>query len=113
MRFVLLSLVAISACQQTPEAAPEMSRANVQMGEELAQRHCASCHAIGRQGESLHPEAPAFRDLARAYPPEALTESLAEGIMTGHPDMPVFVFGETEADALVAYLKSIQAPLEI
>jgi cytochrome c len=113
MRYFLLSFVLIAACQQPPSNSPPMTQKNVEMGESLAKQHCAGCHAIGRSDVSPHPEAPAFRDLAQSYPPEALAESLSEGIMTGHPDMPVFVFGENETDALVAYLKSIQAPLRI
>ncbi len=106
-------LLFAAACQQVSPDRPPMSRADVAEGRELAQKHCSSCHAIGKAGPSVHPEAPPFRELAQSYPPDALAESLIEGIMTGHPDMPVFVFGEKETDALVAYLNSIQDPAEI
>jgi K+-transporting ATPase ATPase B chain len=36
-------------------------------------------------------------------------EALAEGIRTGHPQMPEFVFAPDEVDSIIAYLKSIQA----
>ena len=41
------------------------------------------------------------------YPPDDLAEALAEGIMSGHPDMPQFVFRPTEIEALVAYLNTL------
>jgi hypothetical protein len=43
-----------------------------------------------------------------SYPIEALEETLGEGIITGHPDMPEFRFESNEAGAIIAYLKSIQ-----
>ncbi len=52
--------------------------------------------------------APAFRDLASRYPIENLAEALAEGIVTGHPAMPVFTFEPREIDALLAYIGSLK-----
>jgi mono/diheme cytochrome c family protein len=80
----------------------------IKRGEELLQRDCARCHAIGPTGASPHPEAPAFRTLGRRYPIESLEESLAEGIMSGHPDMPEFEFDAADVGAIIAYLNSIQ-----
>lgn len=77
-------------------------------GEQLLQRDCASCHAIGRTGASPRPDAPAFRTLGQRYRIEALEESLAEGIMSGHPDMPEFSFDADDVGAIIAYLNSIQ-----
>ena len=37
-----------------------------------------------------------------------LTESLAEGIVSGHPDMPIFVFSPHDVEAIIQYLQSIQ-----
>ncbi len=63
-----------------------------------------------RTGESTHPEAPAFRTLGKRYPIESLEEALGEGIISGHPDMPEFVFESNDVGAIIAYLKSIQEP---
>ncbi|HWP27063.1 MAG TPA: cytochrome c [Xanthobacteraceae bacterium] len=79
-------------------------------GEQLLATHCAMCHAIGRQGNSPHRQAPPFRTLAKRYPIEALEEALGEGLYTGHPDMPEFVFAPADVGAILAYLKSIQEP---
>src|SRR5262249_40060141 len=77
-------------------------------GEVLVKENCSRCHAIGKEGNSPHPEAPPFRTLSTRYPIEDLSESLAEGIVSGHPDMPIFVFGPADVEAIVDYLKSIQ-----
>jgi len=37
-----------------------------------------------------------------------LAEALAEGILTGHPQMPEFAFPPDDVAAIIAYLKSIQ-----
>ena len=77
-------------------------------GEVLVRENCSRCHAIGLTGESPNPVAPPFRTLSAKYPIENLAEALAEGIVSGHPDMPIFVFSPHAVDAIVAYLKSIQ-----
>lgn len=77
-------------------------------GEELLKRDCASCHAVGRTGESPHRSAPAFRTLGQRYPIESLEEALGEGLMSGHPDMPEFKFDADDVGDIIAYLKSIQ-----
>ena len=53
------------------------------------------------------PNAP-FRTLSSKYPVEDLAELLAEGIVSGHPDMPIFVFSPQDIEAIILYLKSIQ-----
>jgi cytochrome c len=79
-------------------------------GEELLQKNCASCHAVGTTGESPHKSAPTFRTLGQRYPIESLEEALGEGIVSGHPDMPEFTFDADDVGDIIAYLKSIQIP---
>ena len=81
----------------------------IDKGEVLVKENCSRCHAIGKEGDSPHKEAPPFRTLAKNYPIEDLAESLAEGIVSGHPDMPIFVFGPHDVEAIIEYLQSIQA----
>jgi mono/diheme cytochrome c family protein len=76
----------------------------------LAERMCSQCHAIGRRGESPHADAPAFRALDRRLDLDSFMERLREGLVTGHPDMPMFRFTREDARAFVLYLRSIQAP---
>lgn len=79
-------------------------------GNELLAQKCSRCHAIGRTGSSSHRQAPAFRTLGKRYPIDTLAEALAEGLSTGHPDMPDFVFDIEDVGAILAYLESIQEP---
>jgi len=78
-------------------------------GEALVKENCSRCHAIGKEGTSPHPPAPPFRTLSSKYPVEDLAESLAEGIVSGHPDMPIFVFSPHDVEAIIQYMESIQA----
>ena len=77
-------------------------------GQALVEANCSPCHAIGKTGESPHPEAPPFRTLSERYPIEALEEAFAEGIETGHPDMPSFTAEPGQIADILAYLWSIQ-----
>jgi mono/diheme cytochrome c family protein len=79
----------------------------VRRGEALAEKLCARCHAVTAAGESPLRLAPPFRTLPQRYPVEHLAEALAEGIVTGHPDMPQFAFGPAEIDALLSFIDSL------
>ena len=77
-------------------------------GEALLQKHCGACHATARTDVSRDKTAPAFRTLGQRYPIESLEEALAEGMLSGHPDMPEFSFDADQVGAIIDYLKSIQ-----
>jgi mono/diheme cytochrome c family protein len=86
----------------------EAQEPTIQRGRAFAKANCARCHAISRSGKSPLPKAPPFRTLHERYPVEDLTESLAEGIRTGHPAMPEFVLNEDQIRDLISYLKSLE-----
>jgi hypothetical protein len=58
--------------------------------------------------ESPLPIAPPFRTLHRRYPVESLRESLAEGIMTAHQNMPEFRLEPDQINDFLAFLKSLE-----
>lgn len=105
MKSVLAALLCllVTAASAFPAERDETNR-----GKTLVTEHCSRCHAIGKEGDSPHPVAPAFRTLASRYPIDSLQEALAEGIVSGHPDMPIFVFSPQDVDAIILYLQSIQ-----
>ena len=74
----------------------------------MLQKNCGSCHAVGRTGESPQANTQPFRLRGQRYPIESLEEALAEGMLTGHPEMPEFSFDVDEVGDIIAYLKSIQ-----
>ena len=76
-------------------------------GREIAMAQCASCHAVGQLGESPDPAAPVFRTVLSRYNADVLEEELIAGIQVNHA-MPDFQFNPQGADALIAYLRSIQ-----
>jgi mono/diheme cytochrome c family protein len=101
-----LAAVLVLGLAAVPAAAAEKDLTD--KGKVLVEQNCSRCHAIGKEGASTHPEAPPFRTLSSKYPVEDLAESLAEGIVSGHPDMPIFVFSATDVEVIIEYLTSIQ-----
>src|SRR5258708_3156468 len=80
----------------------------VREGQVILNKNCSMCHATGPTGASPHRQAPPFRILSQRYPIDDLQEALGEGLSSGHPDMPDFVFPPDQVGAILAYLKSIQ-----
>jgi mono/diheme cytochrome c family protein len=95
----LVAFVGLAACGSDDPAA---------RGQALVTENCARCHAVGTSGDSPRAGAPPFRELAQHYPLVYLEEALAEGIMTGHNEMPQFVFRPDEIADVIAYLGTIQ-----
>jgi cytochrome c len=104
---LIAGVACLSLCFALPAEAAEKSL--IDKGEMLVRKNCSPCHAIGKEGDSPHREAPPFRTLSAKYPIEDLAESLAEGIVSGHPDMPIFVFSPRDVEAIIQYMESIQA----
>jgi mono/diheme cytochrome c family protein len=93
-------------------AGPSLARAEgglVGLGRDLAQRLCGTCHALGSAERSPNPIAPAFRHIEPRVDLDEMAQKLQEGIIGGHPEMPVFKLTGAEARALVAYMRSIQS----
>jgi mono/diheme cytochrome c family protein len=108
-RHIVRSLVSVLLVLVSAGAVlPQDKRALESRGEGLLTTNCSRCHAVGRTGNSTHPQAPTFRTLGQRYPIEVLAEALAEGLSSGHPDMPEFRFEIDDVDAILAYLESIQ-----
>jgi mono/diheme cytochrome c family protein len=105
----IYQLAFLSFLLVSPGPAVPVEKDLVNKGEVLVSENCSRCHAIGKEGDSPHPPAPPFRTLSSKYPVENLAESLGEGIVSGHPDMPIFVFGPLDVEAIIEYLKSIQS----
>jgi mono/diheme cytochrome c family protein len=76
-----------------------------QRGLTFVSANCTPCHAVDKVSPSPLAIAPPFRTLHTKYPVENLAESLAEGIMTGHPTMPQFQLDPGQVGDVIAYLK--------
>lgn len=109
-RCVALVFLSVAAALAPAMPASAVEDAEVAHGHEIAQAACSPCHAIGPTGASPKVEALPFRDISRKYPVDSLQETLAEGVMVGHPGMPEFKMNETEIGDFLAFLKSVQVP---
>ncbi len=94
-------LSGFSALGQTPEP-------TVQRGLNFVRANCARCHAIDKVSESPLKIAPPFRTLHLRYPVESLAEAFAEGIRTGHDNMPEFRLEPDQIGDVIAYLKTLE-----
>lgn len=108
LRFKMAAAAFLSAAALACSA-PVDANELLDKGAALLTKHCARCHAIGPEGDSKHEKAPPFRQVVTRYPLENLAEALAEGIVSGHPDMPEFVFAPGEIDAILAFLDDVKS----
>ena len=99
---------AISLMLIAGAALPALAQDPVRRGHSLVQELCARCHAVGATGRSRHISAPPFRALGRSFDLDQFPRLLERGISSNHPDMPEFKFGEDDARAVRAYLRTIQ-----
>lgn len=77
-------------------------------GKRFVEQNCARCHAIGKFDKSKHADAPTFREISTYYPLDGLEEGFAEGIVTGHPDMPVFTLEPIQIADVIAYMETLK-----
>lgn len=104
----LLAMTAPLPAGAQRDAAGDAAR--LAAGQRILTEQCARCHAVERTGPSALPAAPPLRTLSAKYPLAHLAEALAEGITTGHAEMPEFVFTPEEIAAILAYLETISEP---
>lgn len=100
LRHGLIGLLLITPAIAAPTAE--------QRGKAFARANCAGCHAIDRASQSRLEAAPPLRTLHRRYPIDSLGEALAEGIYTGHADMPAFELSPEQIHDLLSYLKTLE-----
>ncbi|KYK49010.1 MULTISPECIES: cytochrome c [Bradyrhizobium] len=100
LRHGLIGLLLVTPALAAPTAE--------QRGKAFARANCARCHAIDRVSKSPVEIAPPLRTLHRRYPIDSLGEALAEGIYTGHADMPVFELNPDQIHDLLSYLKTLE-----
>lgn len=106
---VLAATAAVLLCLLPPLArTEEVLSPSAQRGLVFVRANCSRCHSIDRVSASRLKVAPPFRTLHERYPIESLQESLAEGIVTGHPSMPEFQLDPGQVADVIAYLKSLE-----
>ena len=106
IRFAAAVAVLLLGACAGPQTEPTQ-RALAEDGRAIAEAQCSSCHSIGPYGASPNVAAPPFRTVLSRYRADVLEEELINGIRVAHP-MPDFQFNPQGAEALIAYLQSIQ-----
>jgi len=105
-RSIARNVALIAALSSLPLVA--LAQDPSETGRALLEQSCATCHAIGKTGDSPRPGAPPFRGLGRSYDLDGFARQLQTGVVSGHPDMPEVKFKEEDARAAAVYLRSIQ-----
>lgn len=77
-------------------------------GKAPARAKCARCHAVDRVSSSGRAGAPPFRERRHRFPIEMLAEALAEGLYTGHAEMPSFQLNSNQIDDFLVSLKTLE-----
>jgi len=101
--------VAVVVAAASPAAAQDAGPPE-RRGAALVSEHCAMCHAVARQDESVEPRAPALRTIGRRVPLDRLETQLGAGLLGGHPAMPKFTFAPRDVTAIMRYLRSLREP---
>lgn len=101
-------VIAFAALVVSAPALAQGLSPSAQRGLNIARANCARCHSIDKVTESPLKIAPPFRTLHTKYPVENLEEPLAEGIVTGHQNMPEFKFAPDQVADFIAFLKTLQ-----
>jgi cytochrome c len=83
---------------------------DIERGRTLVTKLCGECHAVGRTGASPNAGAPTFRSLDDHTDLDEFMDRLRQGQQSTHPDRPAFRFARDDAQAAVAYLRSVQGP---
>jgi cytochrome c len=79
-----------------------------QRGTTFAMANCVRCHSIDKVTLSTLSLAPPFRTLHLRYPVESLAGALAEGIVTGHSNMPEFRLDPGQVGDFIEFLKTLE-----
>ncbi|MEL6257679.1 MAG: cytochrome c [Pseudomonadota bacterium] len=114
--FCTLAIALFASCgSETEFSGPvdddeDLKVATIAYGGEIVQALCSDCHATSADGDSPRADAPPLRHALAHYSADALEEDFRNGMAVNHSDMPTFELTPQSADAVLAYLKSIQAP---
>jgi cytochrome c len=106
--FLRTAVIGVMAAVISGPSALAQEMGDAARGRALAERDCSGCHAVGPGGRSPLVAAPPFRDLHKRYDVEDLAESLAEGIVTGHPAMPSRPYPPKDVRDLIAFLRTLE-----
>lgn len=109
--FVALTLAMIcGGCAGIRDSDPGLRTAasdpDIVRGQQIAERRCAGCHAIGLD-DAPATSGPRFRDLRNRYNALSLQRRFEAISQHGAGEMPPVQIGSSDAEGLIAYLESL------
>ena len=109
----IMQLSTIIAATVLPLVASAAANAQVlspaaQRGLVFVRTNCSQCHSIDKTSDSPLRIAPPFRTLHTKYPIETLRRPLSEGVVVGHPTMPVFRLDPGQVEDVISYFKTLE-----
>jgi mono/diheme cytochrome c family protein len=108
LKYRILTSVAAAL---TAQSAMAQDPGDVRAGHVFASRHCAECHAVlSGSDKSPNTNAPPFAKIAAT--PGMTGRALAVWLQSSHPTMPDFLIAQEDRDDVIAYIMSLQPPLE-
>jgi mono/diheme cytochrome c family protein len=107
-RLLKIGALALASALAGASVFAQAQEPTVQRGLAFVRANCARCHAIDKVSLSPLAIAPPFRELHKRYPIESLQEAFAEGIQTGHQNMPEFRLDPHQIGDVIAYFKTLE-----
>lgn len=105
----LFALLFATAALSADPPKTEAPSGGVARGGQIALSRCASCHAVGQDGESPSPVAPPFRTLRLRYNPIRMERHVQDLVRSGYSDMPPQGgLSEADSQAIAAYIESLR-----
>ena len=105
-RKVLSALVGVAVSFTFTAVFAQGSPPDTQNGLAVAERLCATCHAVDPQAVGIRPDVPSFSVIASL--PGMTPERLAGSIILPHPAMPGVALTRAELRDVIAYIVSLR-----
>ena len=105
---ILAAALLMFAMSAISAAAAEVLSPAAQRGLVLVRTNCSQCHSVDKISDSPLKIAPPFRTLHTKYAIESLRRPLSEGVLTGHPTMPVFRLDPGQVEDIIAFFKTLE-----
>lgn len=108
-RHMWLATILLLAVTGAPEGSLAQYGANVERGQDIAQRNCAGCHPMTGLvgGEYQGKYVPSFPEIARLL--VRSPDELKAFVLAPHRPMPGLPLTVKEVDDLVVFIRSLQA----
>ena len=104
--FVLACSLLIATRTTALSSPAQIVNGDASMGQQLAQKWCSDCHAVGAEDAEAHGAVPSFVSIAEMSSTTSL--SLHAFLLTPHERMPNLQLTQTQIDHVVAYILSLK-----